>query len=188
MSQLPNELARCRTEVREAIRADSQTLQKSAKPNPFPRTRKNTPPFDRASHTLPGYFAHRAEMFFSCYGDQNSGGTTFTGTHPGGEIFASAARIDMDCRGERGGLEFVSVNHRASSSNDNELDDLDIPGLNPPSASNDDDWDWRWRCMDGTTGSGGQAFTSESGYEKMNQWMMNQLMPPGSNMMACQRK
>ena len=90
-------------------------------------------------------------MSFSCYGDQNSGGTTFTGTQPrkvGVTGFSSLSTFDMDCRGERGGLELLSVNHRVTGTDD------------------EDDWDWQWRCMDGTTGSGGLEFTRESGHRK----------------------
>lgn len=89
-------------------------------------------------------------MSFSCYGDREGTGVTNVSRHPtrvnrGG--FELRRTIDMDCRGERGGLELLNVNN-ARSSGDN------------------DDWGWRWGCMDGTTGSSGPASTSERGKEE----------------------
>lgn len=86
-------------------------------------------------------------MRYSCYGDRQGPGTTFTGAHPargGRNGFVERRRVDMDCRGERGGFESFSV-------------------INRRTRGDDDDWHWQWRCMDGTRGLGGDGFASESG-------------------------
>ena len=89
-------------------------------------------------------------MSFSCYGDREGTGITNVSTHPSRgrrSGFGERREIDMDCRGERGGLQFLNVNN-ARTSGDN------------------DDWGWTWGCIDGTTGSAGPASTSESGKNK----------------------
>ena len=69
----------------------------------------------------------------------------------GGGEFRVTSSVVMDCSDEAGGLAFVSVRQRRS------------PGLNPRLSQPDfEDWDWQWGCMDGTTGSSGQPFTSKS--------------------------
>ena len=103
-----------------------------------------------------GSYIRRPEMSFSCYGDrENPAGTTSTGTHParaGRSGFTQIQTADMDCRGERGGIEFVNVRERRSPGNNQRRTDPDF-----------EDWDWQWRCMDGTRGLGGDGFASESG-------------------------
>ena len=89
-------------------------------------------------------------MSFSCHGDREGTVATPVSTHPtrvGRSGFVLRRAVDMDCRRERGGFEFLSL-HNARTSGDN------------------DDWGWRWGCMDGTTGSGGPQFTSERGTER----------------------
>ena len=56
------------------------------------------------------------------------------------------AEFDMDCRGTRGGIQEVNI-FRANRAND---------------FNDNDQFGAQWTCMDGTTDSGGQAFTSES--------------------------
>lgn len=78
-------------------------------------------------------------MQFSCYGDREGDGVTIVRTHPtrvGVGGFRARQFIDMDCRGERGGLVFLNVNNRRTN-------------------GDDDSWGWRWTCADGTSGASG---------------------------------